>query len=207
MAIFHLTHKFLKRSSGASSVSKAAYNAGQKIEDNKGSTEFSDYTRKQQLSQKVSGLRKSWATLANRHLKRYGHKATIDERSLKAQGSKRNPTRHRGPRPKSTRYMLDKLRAKQPPQPIAPLVRITKQTHADGSISIQAVIKRSALNNIQTGSNNRAIAPALNVGRKGWPEAAVRDWEAWGSKEPARFFTVWPELKPEGFVAADRPRP
>ena len=50
MAIYHLSHHFLRRSTGTSkptsSVSKAAYNSGEKLEDNKGSTEHSDYTRK-----------------------------------------------------------------------------------------------------------------------------------------------------------------
>ena len=296
MAIFHLTHSFVRRSNGSSSIATAAYNAGQKLEDNAGSTEYTDYTRKggilfdeitlpsgspawakvrgelwrrlearedrstrpeqavlahnfnvalpheltleqniflardfvreqftrkgyavdwaihspdprgdsrnihlhilvplrkiegesfgnkvhytkPELRAQTIAWRKSWSTLANRHLKRYGHKAQIDERTLKAQGSKRKPTRHKGPRPKSTRYMLDRLRAKQPPQPIAPIVRMTKQTNADGSISIQAVIKHSALNNIRLGNDTKAITPksasALNTQRKGWPEAAV----------------------------------
>ncbi len=46
MAIFHLTHSFVKRSNGSSSVATAAYNSGEKLEDNQGSSEFSDYTRK-----------------------------------------------------------------------------------------------------------------------------------------------------------------
>jgi len=37
---------FVRRSQGASVVAKAAYNAGQKLEDNQGSAQFSDYTRK-----------------------------------------------------------------------------------------------------------------------------------------------------------------
>lgn len=37
----------------------------------------------------------------------------------------------------------------------------------------------------------------------GWPEAAVQDWEAWGHKDPVRFFTKWPELKPDGFIIMD----
>ncbi len=39
--------------------------------------------------------------------------------------------------------------------------------------------------------------PALG-GKKGWPPAAVADWEAWGRKNPARFFARWPELAPDG---------
>ena len=330
MAIFHLTHSLVRRSRGSSSIATAAYNAGQKLEDNQGSSDYSDYTRKggvlydelclpsgspawanlrgelwrrlearedkstrrasavlahnfnialpheltleqniflardfvreqftrkgyaadwsihaadprgdsrnihlhilvpqrkiegesfgkkinwtsRQLGEQISLWRKSWAALSNRHLKRYGHKVTIDERSLKAQGSKRKATRHRGIRPKSTRYMLDNLRAKQPPQPIAPIVMMTKQTNADGSISIQAVIRHSALNNIRTGTNSKNTAPvptsALNIQPKGWPPAAVAMWEAWGSKEPVRFFAVWPELKPEGFASSAPARP
>jgi hypothetical protein len=32
--------------------------------------------------------------------------------------------------------------------------------------------------------------------RKGWPEAAVLDWEVWGNRNPRRFFALWPELAP-----------
>src|SRR5580698_9704622 len=207
MAIFHLTHNFVRRSNGSSSIATAAYNSGQKLEDNQGSSAFSDYTRKggilydeiclpagspawadnrgelwrrlearedrstrprqavlahnfnialpheltleqniflardfvreqftrkgyavdwaihapdprgdsrnihlhilvplrkiegnsfgkkdrytrSQLRQQVISWRRSWANLANRHLKRYGHKATVDARSLEAQGSR-----------------------------------------------------------------------------------------------------------------------
>ena len=33
-----------------------------------------------------------------------------------------------------------------------------------------------------------------NVNKKGWPEAAVLDWAAWGHRIPQRFFALWPEL-------------
>ena len=322
MAIYHLTHRFVRRSNGSSSIATAAYNAGQKLEDNAGSTEYTDYTRKDgilydeitvpsgspawasvrgelwrrlearenrstrradavlahnfnvalphelpieqnmflvkdfireqfirkgyvvdwairspdprgdsrnihlhilvplrkiegesfgnkvhytkpELRAQTVAWRKSWASLTNRHLKRYGHKAQIDERSLKDQGVKRRPTRHKGPRSKSTRYQLNKLRAKQPPQPIAPIVRMTKQIGADGSITIQRTIKHSALNNIRTNrSNTKPLQANPHIQRKGWPAAAILAWETWGSKEPIRFFTVWPELRPDGFIAA-----
>lgn len=42
--------------------------------------------------------------------------------------------------------------------------------------------------------------------RKGWPPEAVRDWEAWGKKDPARFFTLWPECKPDGLWISDAPQ-
>ena len=150
--------------------------------------------------------RKSWATLTNRHLKRYGHKATIDERSLRAQGIKRTPTRHRGPQPKAKRIMLNALRDKQPPQPVAPIVRTTKTTKADGSISIRAVITNSALNNISKSNVLAPVKPTHNdIGkthvpairnqtRKGWPPEAIAAWNSWGHKIPALFFRVWAEL-------------
>jgi ATP-dependent exoDNAse (exonuclease V) alpha subunit len=157
-----------------------------------------------QLGQQVKAWRQSWATLANRHLKRYGHKDTIDERSLRAQGHKRAPTRHQGPQPKSSRYALNTLRAKLPPQPLAPIMRITKQIGADGSIRIQAVITNTALTNIRTGGK---AAPVVTPDRKGWPEAAVIAWESWGSKNPPLFFRIWSELAPAGYVAGEGPRP
>jgi len=30
--------------------------------------------------------------------------------------------------------------------------------------------------------------------KKGWPPEAVKDWAAWGHRNPGRFFAVWPEL-------------
>ena len=44
MAVYHLTHHFLRRSSGASSISKAAYNTGEKLDDDKGVE--ADFTHK-----------------------------------------------------------------------------------------------------------------------------------------------------------------
>jgi hypothetical protein len=35
---------------------------------------------------------------------------------------------------------------------------------------------------------------------KGWPEAAVLDWEVWGHKAVGKFFTKWRELATDGFV-------
>ena len=319
MAIFHLKHGFLSRSSGASSIAKAAYNSGEKIEDNKGSTEFSDYTRKggvlydeiippsgspkwadnrgelwrrlearedkstrrkdavlahnfdialpheltleqniflardyvreqftrkgyavdwaihsadprgddrnihlhilvplrkiegesfgkkdrynrSQLRTQIRTWRKSWATLANRHLKRYGHAVQIDERSLWAQGVKRLPIYRGSQQPKSSRAALNRIR---PPQPRAPVVNMSKTVGADGSIRVRAIIQHSALSNI----GKLMPAPAMAPDRNGWPEAAVRDWEAWGHKNAARFFTVWPELTPPGFSFAGGPKP
>jgi hypothetical protein len=321
MAIFHLSHTFLKRSNGASSVAKAAYNAGQKIEDNTGSTEFSDYTRKggvlergimlpadsppwandrgelwrrlearedkstrrsqailahnidvalpheltleqniflmkdfvreqftrkgyavdwsihapdprgdnrnyhahillplrkiegdgfgkkdrytkQQLSQKVTDLRRSWAALVNRHLKRYGHTARIDDRSLRAQGVKRGPTRHKGVRARVKGASFNGMR---PTYPRSPVVKMTKTTGADGNISIRAVIKHSALNNIGTG--NKPLAPPIQPIRKGWPLEAVAAWESWGHKNPSLFFRIWSELAPPGFTFGGGPKP
>lgn len=311
MAIFHLTHSFVRRSNGSSSIAKAAYNSGEKLEDNQGSSAFSDYTRKggvlfdeislpagspqwannrgelwrrlearedrstrhatailahnfnialpheltleqniflardfvreqftrkgyavdwaihspdprgdtrnihlhilvplrkiegesfgnkarysrNQLRQQVISWRKSWAMLTNRHLKRYGKKAAIDERSLKAQGSKRKPSRHRGPQPKAKRKALDKIR---PPQPHSPVFRTMKQPGKDGGITLRAIIKHSALSRI--GTNNKSLAPATaNISRSdgGWPPAAIADWKAWGHRETAKFFAKWPEL-------------
>jgi hypothetical protein len=375
MAIFHLAHRFVRRSNGSSSLATAAYNAGQKLQDSKGSE--ADYSRKggilfdeislpsgsrawannrgelwrrlearedqstrrkdailahnfdialpheltleqniflardfvreqftrkgyavdwaihapdprgdsrnihlhvlvplrkiegetfgnkarytkNQLRQQNIAWRRAWATLTNRHLKRYGHKAKIDERSLLAQGIQRTPTRHKGKRIKAKRALLDFLRTKQPPQPLAPIVRTTKQNGSDGSITVRKMISRSALSHIGKGYNsatyqgnvweapvrpvrtwpdkgarnavnleprpggippsvlNRTIlgsgdktsvparadlpVPALNpTHRKGWPPEAIAAWNAWGSKNPQRFFALWPELAPDGF--------
>jgi hypothetical protein len=392
MAIYHFTHNFVRRSNGSSVISKAAYNSGKKLENNQGSTEYSDYTRKggvlydeitlptatpswandrgelwrrlearedkstrrdtailahsfdaalphelsleqniflakdfvreqftrkgyavdwsihaadprgdsrnihlhilvplrkiegesfgkkdrytrSQLSKQLKSWRSSWRILVNRHLKRYGHKDQIDERSLKAQGIKRDPTRHRGVRAKKLRKHLDAMR--RTPLPKAPVVRTTKRISADGTIIIRRTIKNSALNKIafkpspsappsgSKGTDVRGMmSPTSRIGgqsvsapkhtvsrtirssdgsaghivrhgsgtvtmrvripasafykpqsrpesesqqpsqqafmpmrpRKGWPLAAIRDWESWGKYNPRKFFALWPEL-------------
>ena len=321
MAIFHLRHKFLSRSSGASSLAKAAYNAAEKISDNKGSSEGSDFTRKggvlcneitlprgspewadnrgelwrrlearedrstrrkdailahsfdislpceltleqniflakdfvreqftrngypvdwsihgpdprgddrnihlhilvplrhiegdsfgikdrfpkSKLRAQIRTWRSAWATLANRHLKRYGYKSQIDERSLREQGIKRTPSKPRGVRPKVKRSALDALR---PPQPKAPIVSQKVSTNPDGSVIIRAAIRGTALTKIgREDFSQAAISPPE---RKGWPEAAIRDWGAWGKKNPQRFFALWPELAPEGFIFGEGAQP
>jgi hypothetical protein len=47
--------------------------------------------------QQLSEWREKWENLANRHLKRHGHAARIDHRTLEAQGIDREPTIHVGP--------------------------------------------------------------------------------------------------------------
>ncbi len=291
MAVYHLTHSFVKRSNGSSVVSKAAYNSGEKIENNKGSTEYSDYTRKggvlydevslpagspswannrgelwrrlearedkstrrataimansfdialphelsleqniflakdfvreqftrrgyavdwaihapdprgdsrnihlhilsplrkiegesfgkkdrytrSALSKQLKSWRSGWRNLANRHLKRYGHKEMIDERSLHKQGIKRLPTRHRGVKAKTQRKFLEAMRKSSLPK--APIVRTRKQVAADGTITIRKSIKNSALNKIGfqpslplsgKGTNVRGIMAATSIPR------------------------------------------
>jgi len=413
MAIYHFHHDFVKRSNGSHIVSKAAYNSGAKIEDNKSSTLFSDYTRKNgvlydeiclpkgsptwandrgelwrrleaqedkstrhataimahsfdialpyeltleqniflakdlvreqftrkgyavdwaihaadprgdvrnihlhilvplrkidgegfsrikdrynktTLRQSVKAWRRSWAVLANRHLRRYGHKEQIDERSNKARGIKRAPTRHKGVQAKTQRKFLEAMR--KSPLPKAPIIRTKKHSAADGTIRMRKTIKNSALNKIgfqprlpldgkttgakqmppvspvgrfssdhnrtnnqpagkatttsvpspplsrtseqairqssgamdrvtkhvakdgtismrvvvsiaalhkqhrpEAESQQQQPSPAPRKTSRGWPAAAVRDWEAWGSKNPARFFAIWPELSSGG---------
>ena len=36
--------------------------------------------------------------------------------------------------------------------------------------------------------------------KKKWPEQAIIDWEVWGHRDPAKFYSKWPELAPENFV-------
>jgi hypothetical protein len=48
-------------------------------------------------SQYVEHLRENWARVANRHLERHGHEASLDHRSYQRQGIDREPTLHMGP--------------------------------------------------------------------------------------------------------------
>lgn len=45
----------------------------------------------------IDRLRERWAALTNERLRKYGHEARVDHRSLEAQGIERQPTRHLGP--------------------------------------------------------------------------------------------------------------
>jgi hypothetical protein len=68
-----------------------------------------------------------------------------------------------------------------------PVLYTEKKTGKDGSITINAVIKHSALN------KSESFAPTAKPSR-GWPPEAVADWKTWGHREPMRFFAKWPEL-------------
>ena len=48
-------------------------------------------------SQYAEHLRENWARVANRHLERHGHEASLDHRSYQRQGIDREPTLHMGP--------------------------------------------------------------------------------------------------------------
>ena len=139
----------------------------------------------------ISGV-DHWAGLANRHLKRYGHTSSIDERTLRAQGSKKIPTLHKGVRLKAKSRYLDKIR---PKQPRPPLVQTTKQRTSAGGIPIQASISQTALNRIKADPNGIAptIKKIIRSSSSGWPPAPVADWTSWGHRLPARFFAKWPE--------------
>lgn len=43
-----------------------------------------------------------------------------------------------------------------------------------------------------------------NLSTKSWPEAAIKDWEAWGKRNPPKFFALWPECKPDGVGSGPR---
>ncbi len=153
---------------------------------------------KPQLRQQTIAWRKSWAKLVNRHLKRYGHKAAIDERTLKAQGSKRKPSRHRGPLPKAKRVQLNQLRARLPPQPKSPIVRISKTVTPTGAKTIRAAISRTQLAAI--GNRTQSTAKPANKPKAGdWPPEAILDWKVWGKRCPDLFFAKWPQLKPANY--------
>jgi hypothetical protein len=51
----------------------------------------------QALREEVIGWRKTWASVQNRALEKYGHTTRVDHRSLDAQGIAREPESHLGP--------------------------------------------------------------------------------------------------------------
>lgn len=62
-------------------------------------------------------------------------------------------------------------------------------------IPIMPVAKRQ-----QTNVKPPAQGPFRSLSStKGWPAAALADWEKWGHKDPARFFKLWSELSAGGF--------
>jgi len=107
------------------------------------------------------------------------------------------------------------------PRPISEILRRLKATRSRNRtnyrrhryLSSSAIIpilpvlplKSQFRNTVQetgrTESNPVPVQP-----NKGWPEAAVIDWKAWGHKAPARFFAKWPELAPPGFSPMSGPR-
>jgi hypothetical protein len=127
-----------------------------------------------QLRQQIRTWRKSWATLANRHLKRYGHQAQIDERSYRARGIKQPPTKHRGVKAKTQRKFLDGMRKASLPK--APIVRTTKHFAADGTITMRRSIKHSVLNKIrfEPTSSTRPLSGGIGGATSGSVGASVK---------------------------------
>jgi hypothetical protein len=52
---------------------------------------------------------------------------------------------------------------------------------------------------LETARTEHSTAP-IKPSTKGWPEAAIIDWETWGHEDPARFFAKWPECVAPGFM-------
>ena len=70
------------------------YNA--KNPEQGGAKKFSGGKHKNELKAELLGLRERWAELQNAHLEKHGHNDRVDHRSLKDQGSDREPEKHLG---------------------------------------------------------------------------------------------------------------
>jgi hypothetical protein len=151
------------------------------------------YRKKSALREELIAWRVSWATVANSHFKRIGSATRLDMPSCLGNDKKRVHYVPRSTRPRVKWALLKKLRARQPPLPPSPLVRVAKTNAAGGSIILRSVITGSALNKINT--DPKPLAPPSKTSRSnGWPPEAIADWTSWGQKQPARFFAKWPEL-------------
>jgi MobA/MobL family len=157
------------------------------------------------LREEIVALRKGWATVVNRHLERWHHKARIDHRSLRAQGINRPPLRRKSyHRPRLDRKTMDALRAKVGPLPLAPIIQLSRKLLADGTISIRASVRRSALNALQ---NPRAALPAPVLPARTWSEFALKEWNSWGRQKPSLFYAIWQDLAPKDFSVGAGPCP
>jgi ATP-dependent exoDNAse (exonuclease V) alpha subunit len=64
----------------------------------------------------LDAIRARWAELTNQSLRQHGIEATVDHRSLKAQGIEREPTKHLGPTASSIGLRARRRRAPEPCQ-------------------------------------------------------------------------------------------
>ncbi len=88
-----------------------------------------------------------------------------------------------------------------PSQPINASAKKTSRTsQAHRSDFIKSVRATIQANRIAKASEHirQQITP-VKASCKGWPEAALIDWQSWGKKNPPRFFAKWPELAPDGY--------
>ena len=76
--------------------------------------------------------------------------------------------------------------------------RVAKHTAKDGTINLRVKMPASEFYKTQLQQEQPKPAFAPRQPRRGWPEAAIRDWAAWGSKNPALFFAIWKELSGSG---------
>jgi hypothetical protein len=97
-----------------------------------------------------------------------------------------------------------------------PVPRRVKRMQASITRSSRGILGRhSSLNNDSHTRSLSPIRPMKNAAvrkeqsfasikpvsdTKGWPEAAIIDWEAWGHEKPALFFVKWPECVAPGFM-------
>lgn len=64
--------------------------------------------------------------------------------------------------------------------------------HPGGSASGQSL--REIIQNSTGRQDQRSFSLTTVFSTKGWPPNAIADWEAWGERQPVRFFAKWPEL-------------
>jgi hypothetical protein len=60
--------------------------------------------------------------------------------------------------------------------------------------AIAAAKRMARIARKQEQQNKPPVLSPIRSERKGWPPAAIADWESWGHKNPPRFFRKWPEL-------------
>jgi hypothetical protein len=145
------------------------------------------------LSQYIKGKQEAFFELQNRYLKKNGHEARIER--INGKWSVANgPTSPYGRSPTRTSHPTHAQKPGYVAQPkIRPSQAPTLGGGSEGGTSLRQILSQAAKKAVEQ-SNANAPKSIPNVSTGGWPPAAIRDWNDWGHKDPARFFAIWPEL-------------
>lgn len=117
----------------------------------------------------LEAVRVRWAELTNEHLRRHGIEATVDHRSLKAQGIDREPTQHLGPTATAIERRTGQASRKRQDFDLDVAERLARAKQAGELERLGQVLERSILDlsgDLETAKNERIQQQASELHKR-----------------------------------------